>query len=135
MCQSPGFLRSRFSCGARVGTQERKHVPDYLLLIGEGPVVVDVKPRARLPRPEVSFTPSWTRDLVEQRGWRYECGANRPTQSSATCVSWPANGLKTALLLGTLSGLVLLVGSFFGRGASEARTRQAGPQQPGLSRS
>jgi hypothetical protein len=33
--------------GNRVG-QERKHVPDYLLITNEGPIVVDVKPMRRL---------------------------------------------------------------------------------------
>jgi hypothetical protein len=49
------ILAQPFLLRARVGSQERKHVPDYLLLTGEGPVVVDVKPRARLSRPDVSF--------------------------------------------------------------------------------
>ncbi|MFG2431984.1 TnsA-like heteromeric transposase endonuclease subunit [Streptomyces sp. NPDC048590] len=31
----------------------RRHIPDYLLLTDDGPVVVDVKPRHRLERPKV----------------------------------------------------------------------------------
>ncbi|WP_371632182.1 TnsA-like heteromeric transposase endonuclease subunit [Streptomyces sp. NBC_01259] len=49
-----------------------KHIPDYLLITGEGPVVVDVMPFRRLSRPEVAFTFEWTRRAVECRGWRYE---------------------------------------------------------------
>jgi len=63
---------------ARVGGRERKHVPDYLLLSDEGPVVVDVKPQSRLSKQEVSFTLAWTRELVEQRGWRYEVWSEPP---------------------------------------------------------
>ncbi|RSS81813.1 TnsA-like heteromeric transposase endonuclease subunit, partial [Streptomyces sp. WAC02707] len=50
----------------------RKHVPDYLVLADDGPVVVDVKPRHRPERPEVASTFAWTRDAVSSRGWRYE---------------------------------------------------------------
>lgn len=56
-----------------VGTGEiRKHIPDYLLITSQGPVLVDVKPYRRLTKPEVAFTFSWTRQAVESRGWRYE---------------------------------------------------------------
>lgn len=34
----------------------RKHIPDFLLLTREGPLVVDVKPSRRLETPEVAFT-------------------------------------------------------------------------------
>ncbi|MFF1715784.1 TnsA-like heteromeric transposase endonuclease subunit [Streptomyces sp. NPDC058268] len=55
-----------------VGGKERKHIPDYLLITDQGPVVVDVKPLRRLAKPEVAFTFDWTRQEVESRGWRYE---------------------------------------------------------------
>lgn len=61
-----------FLLHATVEGRARRHVPDYLLLSDDGPIVVDVKPRARLDRPKISFTLGWTRRLVEQRGWRYE---------------------------------------------------------------
>ncbi|MCX4607724.1 MULTISPECIES: TnsA-like heteromeric transposase endonuclease subunit [Streptomyces] len=50
----------------------RKHIPDYLLLTNDGPVVVDVKPRHRLQKPEVAFTFAWTQEAVTSRGWQYE---------------------------------------------------------------
>lgn len=50
----------------------RRHIPDYLLFTGAGPVVVDVKPRHRVDRPENTFTFAWTKRAVESRGWRYE---------------------------------------------------------------
>jgi hypothetical protein len=37
-----------FLMKAKVGDKVRRHIPDYWLLTEEGPVVVDVKPRARL---------------------------------------------------------------------------------------
>ncbi|MGY1943970.1 TnsA-like heteromeric transposase endonuclease subunit [Nocardia asiatica] len=55
-----------------VNGMARKHIPDYLLLSVGGPIVVDVKPRARLDRPAVRSTFEWTRALVEAHGWRYE---------------------------------------------------------------
>lgn len=61
-----------FLLRAVVDGKQRKHVPDYLLLRDDGPVVVDVKPRARLDEPKVSFTLDWTRQVVSSRGWRYE---------------------------------------------------------------
>ncbi|MFI6701705.1 TnsA-like heteromeric transposase endonuclease subunit [Streptomyces sp. NPDC050509] len=50
----------------------RKHIPDCLLVTDDGPVVVDVKPRHRLGKPEVAFTFAWTREAVTSRGWQYE---------------------------------------------------------------
>ena len=56
----------------------RRHVPDYLLWTETGPVVVDVKPRHRLTSPVVATTFSWTRAVVESRGWRYEVATEMP---------------------------------------------------------
>ncbi|MBF5001825.1 TnsA-like heteromeric transposase endonuclease subunit [Nocardia sp. BSTN01] len=55
-----------------VAGKVRRHVPDYLLFTGEAPILVDVKPRARLAKPIVVTTFAWTRELVEGLGWRYE---------------------------------------------------------------
>ncbi|MFD7845223.1 TnsA-like heteromeric transposase endonuclease subunit [Nocardia sp. NPDC059764] len=62
----PFLLRSE------VDGQLRRHVPDYLLLTEQGPIVVDVKPASCLTVPKVGFTFEWTRRLVESRGWRYQ---------------------------------------------------------------
>lgn len=51
---------------------DRKHIPDYLLIIDQGPTVVDVKPAHRLSKPEVAVTFAWTRAALERRGWIYE---------------------------------------------------------------
>ncbi|MFD9813162.1 TnsA-like heteromeric transposase endonuclease subunit [Streptomyces sp. NPDC059080] len=56
----------------------RRHIPDYLLLTGQVPVVVDVKPLHRLSKPEVAFTFDWTRRAVESRGWKYEVWTEPP---------------------------------------------------------
>lgn len=61
-----------------VAGKVRKHIPDYLLITGQGPIVVDVKPRQRLRRPEVASTFDWTRRAVESRGWRYEVWSEPP---------------------------------------------------------
>ncbi|GAA2816577.1 TnsA-like heteromeric transposase endonuclease subunit [Kitasatospora sp. CM 4170] len=61
-----------------VDGEVRKHIPDYLLITEQGPVVVDVKPRHRLARSEVAFTFEWTRRVVESRGWRFEVWSEPP---------------------------------------------------------
>jgi hypothetical protein len=72
------IIAQPFLLRATVERRERKHVPDYLLLTNDGPIVVDVKPHARLARPKITFTLDWTRRLVEQRGWRYEVWSEPP---------------------------------------------------------
>ncbi|MGW1258517.1 TnsA-like heteromeric transposase endonuclease subunit [Streptomyces sp. NPDC002513] len=61
-----------FLLKAEVEGKLRRHIPDYLLLTQDGPLVVDVKPRHRLERPDVAFTFAWTRQAVALRGWQYE---------------------------------------------------------------
>ena len=67
-----------FLLKATVDRRVRKHVPDFLLMTEQGPVVVDVKPLARLANPRIRFTLDWTRKLVEGRGWRYEVWSEPP---------------------------------------------------------
>lgn len=67
-----------FLLRAEVGGVTRRHVPDYLLITDTGPVVVDVKPRHRLDRPEVAATFDWTREVVGRRGWRFEVRSEPP---------------------------------------------------------
>jgi hypothetical protein len=57
---------------------QRKHIPDYLLLTDDGPVVVDVKPRHRIARPDVASVFAWTRSAVLSRGWRFEVWSEPP---------------------------------------------------------
>ncbi|WP_418602007.1 TnsA-like heteromeric transposase endonuclease subunit [Mycolicibacterium sp. SCSIO 43805] len=61
-----------FLLKTKIDRRVRRHVPDFLLIDEQGPVVVDVKPLAQLSNPKVSLTLDWTRKLVENRGWRYE---------------------------------------------------------------
>jgi hypothetical protein len=49
-----------------------KHVPDFLLITNDVPVVIDVKPARQAAKPLVARTFAWTRTVVESRGWRYE---------------------------------------------------------------
>ncbi|WP_232661234.1 TnsA-like heteromeric transposase endonuclease subunit [Pseudonocardia sp. TRM90224] len=71
-------LAQPFLLKAKVHGEIRKHVPDYLLISDNGPVVVDVKPYHRVSRPEVAFTFDWTRRVVLSRGWRYEVWTEPP---------------------------------------------------------
>lgn len=61
-----------FLMTAEVDGVGRRHVPDFLLLTGSGPLVVDVKPASKLAKDEVAFVLGWARTVVENRGWRYE---------------------------------------------------------------
>ncbi len=70
-------LPSLFCCG-RESTGSCRHVPDNLLIGDSGPVVVDVKPALRVAHPKVAFTFDWTRELVEERGWRFEVATEPP---------------------------------------------------------
>ncbi|MFD0348394.1 TnsA-like heteromeric transposase endonuclease subunit [Kitasatospora aburaviensis] len=72
-----------------VDGEVRKHIPDYLLITEQGPVVVDVKPRHRLARSEVAFTFEWTRRVVESRGGASRSGASRRRRGWRTSASWP----------------------------------------------
>lgn len=67
-----------FLLRAAVGGVLRRHIPDYLLFTSAGPLVVDVKPRHRVVKPENAFTFAWTRRVVESRGWRYEVWSEPP---------------------------------------------------------
>ncbi|WP_267246428.1 TnsA-like heteromeric transposase endonuclease subunit [Streptomyces sp. PR69] len=67
-----------FLLKAEVDGKLRRHIPDYLMATTAGPLVVDVKPRHRVARPEHAFTFAWTREAVESRGWRYEVWSEPP---------------------------------------------------------
>lgn len=75
----------------------RKHVPDYLLLTDNGPVVVDVKPRSQLDEPKVRLTLDWTRTLVERRGWRYEVWSEPPATELTVVPVAGATGGRVAI--------------------------------------
>ncbi|MFE9565221.1 TnsA-like heteromeric transposase endonuclease subunit [Streptomyces sp. NPDC006487] len=65
---------------ARIGDRVRRHVPDFLLVMGSGTVrVVNVKPAVRLQDPKIAEALEWPGRLVERHGWEYEIwsGADR----------------------------------------------------------
>ena len=72
-----------FLLKAVVGGRLRRHVPDFLLVDDQGPVVVDVKPAALLDNPRVGFTLEWAKAVVELRGWRYEVWSEPPVAELA----------------------------------------------------
>jgi hypothetical protein len=67
-----------FLLRAQVNGTGRKHIPDYLLLTSDGPIVVDVKPRDRQSDPKTAFTLAWVRTVVVWRGWRFEVFGEPP---------------------------------------------------------
>lgn len=62
-----------FLLQARVSGRARRHVPDFLLVRGSGPVrVVNVKPASRLGDPAIAEALAWPGQLIEAHGWEYE---------------------------------------------------------------
>ena len=86
----PAYRRPAVPAADLCGRVARRHIPDYLLVTGAGPVVVDVKPRARHEDPVIALTLAWTRSMVVGRGWRFEVSASHRRRSWRTSGSWPA---------------------------------------------
>lgn len=62
-----------FGITGPVGDSIRRHVPDYLLRLVDGTVVVvDVKPARLVDKPKVAEVLAWTAHLMAERGWRSE---------------------------------------------------------------
>ena len=72
------IIAQPFLLTAKLEAAVRRHVPDFLLLSDTGPTIVDVKPRLQLSKSKVSFTLAWAREVVEERGWRYEVWSEPP---------------------------------------------------------
>lgn len=68
----------------------RKHIPDYLLVTGQVPVVVDVKPLHRLSKPEVEFTLAGLGGRWSHGGGSTKSGASVRLWSWKTSGSWRA---------------------------------------------
>ena len=67
-----GIVAQPFLLKTEVKAKQRRHIPDYLSVTHQGPVVVDVKPQRRLADPTTVSTFEWTRAAVQSRGWGYE---------------------------------------------------------------
>ncbi len=67
-----------FLMRAVVDGVRRRHIPDYLLVTTRGPVVVDVKPRAKLDDPKVVDTFAWVGAALETKGWKFEVASEPP---------------------------------------------------------
>jgi hypothetical protein len=72
-----------FRLDVRVNGKVHHHVPDFLLLENDVPVVVDVTWPERLVKPKVAFLITWTRTLVEAMDCRYEVLTGVPETRSA----------------------------------------------------
>jgi hypothetical protein len=56
-----------------------RHVPDFLLVHGDGAVcVVNVKPADRLAVPKVAGALAWAGEVFAGRGWRHEIWSGAP---------------------------------------------------------
>lgn len=67
-----------FLMTAEVDGAVRRHVPDFLLMAGSVPLIVDVKPASKLAKEDVAFALGWARAVVEEHGWRYEVWSEPP---------------------------------------------------------
>ncbi|GAA4707876.1 TnsA-like heteromeric transposase endonuclease subunit [Promicromonospora umidemergens] len=68
-----------FCVSAEVEGVRRRHVPDFLLLGGDGVVtVVNVKPPDQLARPKVAAALAWAGDVFAGKGWRHEVWSGAP---------------------------------------------------------
>jgi hypothetical protein len=72
------IIAQPFLMTAEVGGAERRHVPDFLLMNGSVPLIVDVKPASKLIKEDVAFALRWARAVVEEHGWRYEVWSEPP---------------------------------------------------------
>lgn len=60
-----------FVLESKVNGVARCHTPDLMLMRSDGPVIVDAKPFRQLSDQKTAFQLSWTKALVEGRGWEY----------------------------------------------------------------
>lgn len=67
-----------FMLRSQVDDSVRRHIPDYLLLTDDGPVVVDVKPARLLDAPDVVKAFDWVRAVVESLGWSFDVASEPP---------------------------------------------------------
>ena len=67
-----------FLLTAEVNGKARKHTPDYLLDTDDGTVVIDVTTEKRISRPDIGFLCTWTSQVIESIGWRYEVMTEQP---------------------------------------------------------
>ncbi|UNB52865.1 TnsA-like heteromeric transposase endonuclease subunit [Mycolicibacterium sp. YH-1] len=67
-----------FMIHGRLCGKIRHHIPDYLLLTADGPVVVDVKRADLLDDHAVAETFEWVRVAVAAMGWSFEVASEQP---------------------------------------------------------
>ena len=73
-----GIVAQPFLLQTEVKAKQCRHIPDYLFVTNQGPVVVDVEPQRRLADPTTVSTFEWTRAAVQSRGWGYEVASEPP---------------------------------------------------------
>ena len=98
-----GIVAQPFLLQTEVKAKQRRHIPDYLFVTHQGPVVVEVKPQRRLADPTTVSTFEWTRAAVQpvtaiphpRPRLAPPCSPNsappRSRRSIGTLVSWSAS--------------------------------------------
>ena len=83
---------------------DRRHVPDFLLIRGDGSVlIVNVKPADRLGKDEVADALAWAGRVFAERGWEHEVWSGAGAQLLAN-VRFLA-GYRRVALLEPLTGI------------------------------
>ena len=114
--------------GTVTGGKERRHLPDFFLVGGDGLVtVVNVKPADGRAGPKVAEALGWAGAVFAERGWHQEIWTGASPVRVATCGSLPAIATPLASTRNSSGGgrndsRAVAVGPAQGPCADEAKT-------------
>jgi hypothetical protein len=114
-----------------VRDQDRRHVPDFLLVRADGSVlIVNVKPADRLGSARVADALAWAGRVFAERGWGHEVWSGADAQLLAN-VRFLA-GYRRAALVEQLTGIEAALGTnvVLTIAAAEAALQSAGAVEP-----
>lgn len=108
--------------------QQRRHVPDFVLIEGSGAItVVNVKPADRLSDPKVAATFKWVTEAFAFRGWRHEVWTGAPAALLANVQFLAGYRRFDRLDAGVVDAVMALAGDGDTIGEVEGRCVAIGP--------